>query len=226
MHATITLDSGAFLQDIDENPVALDVGYFQCGKDNSGNDVPDIRAYADGKSTAVRNEKLGTGSINVTRRKSGATVTGVKISRSLKQHLLRKKHLYGNPVPDYDLNKIECTLHFTSGDFCCSMVKDRRFIEVSLDGGNQLSDSHTWPIAHNVVVHYNLEADEELRVERDSGTVLFSTRDVGAGTKHVQIELVANNATAVQFFRDVLDLQGRTSCWLPNQGDPPPTGGP
>ena len=226
MHATITLDSGAFLQDIDQNPVAIDVGYFQCGKDNSGKDVPDIRAYADGESTAVRHEKLGNGRISVTRTKSGAPVTGVKISDSLKQHLLRKKDLYGDPAPNFDPNKIECTIHFTSGDFCCSMVKDRRFIEVPVSGGNLLSESYSRPIAHNVVVHYNLEADEELRVERDKGTVLFSTRDVSSGTKHVQIELVANNATAVQFFREALDLKGRTSCWLPNQGDPPPTGGP
>lgn len=226
MHATITLDSGAFLQNIDENPVELDVGYFQCGKDNSGNDVPDIRAYADGESTAVRHEKLGNGSISVTRTKSGAPVTGVRISASLKQHLLRKKELYGDPGPNYDPNNIECTIHFASGDFCSSMVKDRRFVEVPVSGGTQLSDKYARPIAHNVVVHYNLEADEELRFERENGTILFSTGDVSPGTKHVQIELVANNSTAVQFFRDALDLQGRTSCWLPNQGDPPPTGGP
>lgn len=227
MHVTIVLDSGAFLQNIDENPSELDVGYFQCGKDHAGNEVPDIHAYVDAEEVPVRHNKLGAGKINVIRTKGGVPVKGIQISRSLKKNLLRKKNLYEEPVPDYDQKRMECKIHFASGNFRCSKVKDRRFIEVLVGGYNPTGkEKHFSSIAHDVLVHFDLADDEELRLERENGPVLFSTGDVKAGTKHVEIELVANNSTAVKFFCDALDLTGRTHCWLPNQGDPTSTGTP
>lgn len=227
MHVTIVLDSGAFLQNIDEDPSELDVGYFQCDSDHGGNPVPDIRAYAGAEATSVREEKLGKGRINVVRTSTSPAVTGIRFSHSLKQNLLRKRDLYSDPVPDYNRGNFDCTIHFTSGNFRCSKVKDRRFKEVSLNSGEVTgNEQFVRPIAHDVVVHFHLADGEELRLERSDGTVLFSTTDVVAGSKHVEIELLANNSTAVKFFRDALDLTGRASCWLPNQGDPTTTGSP
>ena len=227
-HVTIVLDSGAFLQDIDKDPTELDVGYFQCGKEHNGKDVPDIHAYANGVKIPVRHDKLGQGTVNVIHTKGNVPKTGIKIEDSLKKNLLRKEDLYGKgTAPDYNQQKMECMIHFSSGHFRCSKVKDRRFVEVSLAAGKPTgNDKHLRPIAHDVLVHFKVADDEELRLERENGPVLFSTEDVPAGTEHVEIELVSNNTTAVQFFRDALDLTGRTHCWLPNQGDPTSTGTP
>ena len=227
-HVTIVLDSGSFLQDIDKDPAELDVGYFQCGKEKSGKDVPDIHAYANGEKIAVQHDKLGQGTVNVIYAKGNDPITGISISDSLKRNLLRKEDLYGKgTAPGYNQRQIECTLHFASGRFRCSKVKDRRFVEVTIaDGKPTGKDKHLRPIAHDVLVHFYLADDEQLRLERENGPVLFSTEDAPAGTEHIEIELVANNATAVQFFRDALDLTGRTHCWLPNQGDPTSTGSP
>lgn len=228
IHATIVLDSGAFLQNIDDDPSELDVGYFQCGKDCHGQDVPDIHAYANGEEIPVTHDKLGYGRVNVIHAKGKAPVTGIKISDSLKRNLLRKEDLYGKgTAPAYDERTMECVIHFTSGHFRCSKVKDRRFVEVLIaDGTKTGKDQHARPIAHDVLVHFQLADEEELRLERENGTVMFSTGTLPAGTSHVEIELVTNNVTAVQFFRDALDLAGRTHCWLPNQGDPTSTGTP
>ena len=118
-------------------------------------------------------------------------------------------------------------IHFTSGDFRCSKVKDRRFVEVLVNGYSKTgNEKHIRPIAHDVLVHFLLADDEELRLERENGPVLFSTADIKPGTKHAEIELLTNNATAEQFFCDALDLTGRTHCWLPNQGDPTSSGTP
>jgi len=224
---TIVLDSGAFLQNIDETLEELDVGYFQSGKNPAGQEMPDIRAYADGEEAPVKHNKLGQGVINVIQTKGGVPVAGIKILDSLKRNLLRKEQLYDGRPPDYNENAFECKIHFTSGNFRCSKVKDRRFIEVVVNGYAKTGkDKHLRPIAHDVLVHYQLEDGDELRLEREKGPVLFSTTDLKPGTKHVEIELLTNNATATQFFCDALDLTGRTHCWLPNQGDPTSSGAP
>ena len=226
---TITLDSGAFLQDINKDPSELDVGYFQCGKEHTtGKEVPDIHAYADGDKIPVKHDKLGRGTVNVIHTKGNIPVKGIKIADSLKKNLLRKEDLYGQgTAPAYNWQNMECTIHFSSGQFRCSKVKDRRFVEVPLAGGQPTgNDKYVRPIAHDVLVHFQLADDEQLRLERENGPVLFSTEDLAPGTQHVEIELVSNNATAVQFFREALDLKGRKHCWLPNQGDPTSTGTP
>jgi hypothetical protein len=224
---TIVLDSGAFQQNIDDDPTELDVGYFQSGKDNAGNDVPDIHVYADGEEVPVRHEKLGRGRVNVVRTNAQAPVPGIRISNSLKRNLLRKEDLYGKPAPAYDKGSIECVIHFTTGHFRCSKVKNRRFVEVLISGYHPTgSEKHIRPIAHDVLVHFLLADEDSLSLEREGGPVLFSTADLPPGVDHIEIELVTNNATAKQFFCEALDLKGRTHCWLPNQGDPTSTGSP
>jgi hypothetical protein len=224
---TIVLDSGAFLQNIDEDPSELEIGYFQCGKDHDGKDVPDIRAYADGGEARVRVDKLGKGRIDVLRSKGVSPAPELTIADSLKRNLLRKIELYGKPSPDYNRSAFDCIIHFTSGDFRCSRVKNRRFFEARVsDHSKTGAEKHIRPIAHDVIVHFLLDDGEELSIERQGGPVLFSTTDIKPGTGHVEIELLANNATATQFFCDALDLAGRTTCWLPNQGDPTSHGMP
>ena len=225
---TIVLDSGAFLQNIDENPSELDVGYFQSGKEPNGNEVPDIRVYANGEEVPVHQQKLGQGRINVVRTNGSDPVPGLKISDSLKQNLLRKKDLYGENPPDYKKDGIECILHFDTGHFRCSKVKNRRFVEVLINGyGATGGEKHIRPIAHDVLVHFQLADDDQLKIERERGPILFSTEDLKPPRPtHIEIELVTNNATAEQFFCEALDLTGRKHCWLPNQGDPTSTGSP
>ncbi|HXG91930.1 MAG TPA: hypothetical protein VNN73_06110 [Blastocatellia bacterium] len=223
--ATIVLDSGAFLQDIDSNPAALDIGYFQCAKDHSGNVVPDIHVYVDGNEATIPHSKLGKGTINVLHTKGSTTLTNLKFASSLTKHLLRKKDLYNSPVPNFDDAKLECKLHFNSGAFRCSMVKDRRFKEVPLMGGSP-GEKHTKQIAHNTVVEYEVADDGDLRLEANGKTLFSTARDVTKSAKRVDIEIVSNNLTAEKFFREALDLTGQSSYWLPNQGDPPPMGAP
>ena len=225
---TIVLDSGAFLQNIDDDPSELDIGYFESRKQPNGNDVPDIHVYADAEEVQVQPSKLGKGRINVVRTNGSNPVPGLKISDSLKQNLLRKRDLYGQNPPAYNKNGLECILHFDTGHFRCSKVKNRRFVEVMINGyGATGVEQHIRPIAHDVIVHYNLADDDELKIEREGGPVLFTTEGLKRPRPaHIEIELVCNNATAELFFCDALDLTGRTKCWLPNQGDPTSTGSP
>lgn len=221
--ATIVLDSGAFLQNINDDPEALDVGYFQCAKDHFGNDVPDIRIYVDGELMLGSQKKLGKGTINVVQKKGGK----IKISPSLKKNLLRIEDLYRpEPPPPYDHKSIECKLHFTSGTFRCSKLKDRRFIKVPIGGGQPTEEQFKKPIAHDVIVHFNLDDGDELSLGPEHGKPMFTTASLDPGTTHVEIELVCNNPTAHQFFCDALDLSGKTHYWVPNQGDPTSTGTP
>jgi hypothetical protein len=224
---TIVLDSGCFLQNIDGNPSELDVGYFQSGKDEHGNDVADIRAYADAREAPVRINKLGHGRINVIRTGGVDPIPRLTISDSLKRNLLRKVDLYGKTSPAYNERAFDCVIHFASGDFRCSKVKNRRFVEVLVNGYAKTgNEKHLRPIAHDVLVHYLLADKEALRLERENGPVLFSTADLRTEATHIEIELLTNNATAEKFFCESLDLAGQTNCWLPNQGDPTSSGTP
>jgi len=224
---TLVLDSGAFLENIDDDPDELNVGYFESDKDNNGNEVSDIRVYGNGELLPSRHHKLGKGTINITLINNKAAVKGVTIADSLKKNLLRKTELFGNNPPEYDRNGFDCVLHFTAGHFRCSKVKDRRFVEATVGTWQKTGpDKHTRPIAHDVLVHYELQDGEKLEIERINGPVLFTTEDLPAGTRHVEIEILTNNSTATKFFCTAFDLQGRKTCWLPNQGDPTSTGNP
>jgi hypothetical protein len=79
-------------------------------------------------------------------------------------------------------------------------------------------------VAHNVAVHYELASGEVLKLRRDDGTILFTTAGLVAGTKRLDVEIVADNSTAEKFYREALTFS-EPNCWLPNQGDPPPIGG-
>ena len=228
MQVTILLDSGAFFEELKVGRPyqKLEVGYF-----GSGQNVSDIRVLADGNDAQLKENNLGTGRIEVRHLDSGGNSTGsIEVTDGLAQNILRRMDLYQSNTPDFDRQKFDCVLAFTSGRFCCSMVKERRFVEYDLSTGNKTGKDHTpnKQIAHNVAVHFDLQDGDALELRKDDGTVLFSTTNLPPGTKRVDIDVVADNTTAAKLYRDALDLKakGHTTCWLPNQGDPPTLGCP
>jgi hypothetical protein len=223
MHATITLDSGAFLEEVQKGRSykELRVGYF-----GNGPLVPDLHILADGDLVKPRDPKLGYGTVEVVVT-GDAGARGVEVTDTFVDTLLRKVDLYPVNTPEYDPDQFECTLIFTAGRFCCSMVKTRLFKEHSVATG--MATGSTFPlmklISHNASVHFDLGPKDVLELRRNGSEVLFSTADLPTGTQRLDLEVMAHNNTAIRFFRDALVLKGPT-CLLPNQGDPPPNGSP
>jgi hypothetical protein len=229
--ATMVLAGGAFLQNIDDDPKELEVGYYECGLDVGGKAVPDLRVYADGDMVQHTHNKMGTNAtaIDVKLFKGTELQTDMTFSQSLKKYLLRKSHLYGKEsAPPFDRSKFDYILHFGSGKFCCSNVVPRRFAEANISshlytGKTVIPDTC---IAHDVVVHFEMDDYSELRLERrDDGQLIFSSNQLSPVPRHFELQLIADDSTARKFFCDCLTLPG-PNCWLPNQGHPPSQGEP
>lgn len=215
IQATIVLDSGVFQTDAQAGGSGYsDVGYFECQPAQD-----DFRVYVDGYEMpqTVSPAKLGLGTINVRQVKAdGSYYTGVTLPPSLNQQMLRFRQIYGRDVT-INWNGFDCTLRFHYGRARCSMVKRRWFKE----DGAVTPHSEYGPIPHNVVFHYELGVDEALEMVRESdGAVLYSTRKYNPKSL-IELEILADNSTAIKFYRDVLVLLGRKAI-VPNQGDPPP----
>lgn len=224
MQVTILLDSGAFFEELAHNRSypKLEVGYF-----NSGPDVPELSVLTNGDELNINSEKLGRGTIEIHHlNSSGQEAGNAGVTHQLAGSILRKKDLYPDNPPDFDRKKFDCVLEFYSGRFCCSMVKERRFVEVecSTKAKTGKDKKTAKQISHNVAVHFDLADGDRLEIKR-GGNILFSTNSAPAGTKRVDIDIVADNTTAERLYREALILKGNT-CWLPNQGDPPTLGSP
>jgi len=224
MQVTIMLDSGAFFEELRAGGdyEELEVGYF-----GSGRNVVDIRVLVDGNERAIRGHKLKKGTIEVRERKPGGGAA-IEITDGLAGSLLKKQDLYPENTPDFDRGKFDCVLNFTSGRFCCFMVKERRFLEYDMAARTRTGRHHTTDqIAHNVAVHFDLGRDDvlELKWKGEKGEI-FTTAGLDAGTKRVDIDIVADNSTAERLFWEALKFNGHKSYWLPNQGDPPTLGAP
>jgi hypothetical protein len=223
IQATIVLDSGIFIDEVLGGKTDfLDVGYFQ-----SHARGPDIIIYVDGKVISPDGDKklkLGKGTISIfqTKRnkktKKNEIVSNLVVMDSLAENILRREELYGDPVP-VNQKKLDCMLHFLSGRFRCSMVQKRKFKEV-ISGEAKLFKR---PIAHNVQVDFELGPGDVLRLE-NGRKALWSSKNL-KGVKRLDIEIVADNLTATKFYDRAL-MHPKEKCWLPNQGDPPPMGGP
>jgi hypothetical protein len=226
MQVTIVLDSGAFFDELRAGRAyrELKVGYF-----GSGPNVLDIRVLADGKDLGISDYKLKKGTIEVRQKDSTDCATGsIEITDALADSLLKKSELYPTNTPDFDETIFDCFLSFTSGRFCCSMVKERRFVEYDTAAMTSTGKDYTTrQIAHNVAVHFDLSTGDALEIKRQGDKdPIFSTADLPAGTRRVDIDVVADNTTAKRLFCYALKLTGHKSCWLPNQGDPPTLGAP
>jgi hypothetical protein len=216
LQVTIVLDSGLFLTDEEANKfTSSEVGYF----------TPHIAVYRDGeKAEEIDAATIGTNCriINVRKLddKGKPTGGGIRFSVSLLNDLLRLKDLYGHIVLA-DEPKLDCKFHFNSGHFCSSKVKPRTFKEYDANTNQPTGKTQsTRPIAHDIVVHYDLAAGESLTLVDNAGNSVWSSSDRPT-RRRIEIEILANNSTASMFYREGLKLRGQ-NYWMPNQGDPPP----
>jgi hypothetical protein len=222
MRVTIILDSGGFLIDDSASPAPLDVGYFETAG------AHDIEVSEDGKpAQALPNTKLGKRNerIDVQHLEAdGSVKTGVNQSPSFKKDILKKNELYPIDAPDFIPSEYDCLLRFHSGGFESSDVRARLFKEHRLSDDGPTGNSRTIrPIANDVLVHFDLDKGEELRLRRDDGTDVWSSSSVGSGTNNVEVKLLADASLDAKYFKTALKHKG-PQYHLPNP-DPPPMNG-
>lgn len=217
IQVTIVLDSGLFMTDEEANGFTYsEVGYF----------TPHLHVYRDGEKTEeIDPAKMGTNSRLINVRKIGADGKeiggGIKFSKCLLKYLLRLHKVYGHFVI-VDRPQFDCIFHFNSGCFRSSKVKPRAFKEC--DGqSHQITGKRQSlaPIAHDIAIEFELAAGEKLTLSDEKGAIIWSS-DSPPAKKRIEVEVMADSATAVMFYRDALKLRGQ-NYWIPNQGDPPPT---
>jgi hypothetical protein len=217
-NATIVLDSGVFLGGV-ATPGPWDVGYF-----GSASSIPDIRVFADGKAVDIKPP------LRIPTDKSTLEIQHLGADGKVKQdpladdqlrvHRLTLDKLYGQDK-EIDDTTFDCIIRFHSGYFRPSMIKTRKF---KLDPPPAAPGSDTYKsidcIAHNVVVHYTVDDQEELRLVK-GGQTIWSTKGQSSSSKLLELEFIADHANAERYYCDC--LKGHTGArWLPNQGDPPP----
>jgi hypothetical protein len=245
VHGTILLDSGAFLQEMDPvHAPKAETGYFyvpklEVGYFNSGDGVSDMQVFADGRPFDVGEIKL-RGLIEIKHTGASQSSSGAKVSIPFADSLLKIKDLYQAGGPKFKKDEFDCTLVFKSGRVCGSLIKPRAFKAYnSSDLDAKLADP-TAPdplpqglpiplprsIPHNFVVHYKLEDGDTLEFVDSNNDTVFSSSQLPSGTERFEIELIADNSTCHSFFHKALDLTNHPTCYLPNQGDPPPMGIP
>jgi hypothetical protein len=221
---SVVLDSGMFLNELyNESYPNCRIGYF----------APEFRIYANGESTPGPDlNKAPMDSRVIQVRLIGADgeekKDGVRISADLRNHILLKDTIYEDagfsPAPIE--TRFDWIFNFNSGFFRCSSVKNRYFKKI--DGCTHQPNGERQEfleIAHDVVIHYDLEAGERLELAVGD-QVLWTTSDYNGkvAARRFDIEVIAPHATAENYFRDALDHKGN-DYWVPNQGDPDPVGG-
>jgi hypothetical protein len=231
VQGTIVLDSGAFLTDEEENLVA-EVGYFR----------PILIIY---------NDKEGVNEIKLPKPKEkgalihvrhydarGNEITdGVRLSSCLVKSLLRIKELYedkSSPTPkgekvveDCQKSQFDYVFRFTSGNFRSSMVKRRFFKEFDPSTLKETGRRRKFPkpIAHDIIVSFDLKYNECLKlfVEKNGKEkkLWASTDERGIETRF-DIEIIAENDTAMDYFCHAVKPKNGQKVWVPNAGEPPP----
>jgi len=212
--ATVVLDSGVFLSNLPKSD-RWDVGYFE-----SGMSIPNIRVYADGTESSIApplyvpsdKSTLEVQHIGA----DGQIKKGVLVDQWIKTNRLTWDKLYGQNK-EIDETKFDCVVRFHSGYFRPSMIKARRF---KFDPPSSTPPLLVPSVAHNVVVHYTLE-DREVLTLAKGNQVLWTSNSLGTSPELLELEFVADHATAEGFYRTCLKAH-TGGHWLPNQGDPPP----
>lgn len=216
IQVTLTLDSGAFLtNEAAAGFLKSEVGYFR----------PHIVIHGDGEEIKeILPSQVGSDNYTVFVRQFDKTgndgPAGITLADSLVNHLLRMRGLHGKIVP-VDRKRFHCIFDFNSGHFTGSLRKTREFQEMS--GSTHLATPNRQTveqIAHNVCVHWVLGTGESLRLTMD-GKPLWDSATYRKVKKRFDIEVMADNSTAVMVYRDALVLNG-DNYWMPNPGDPPP----
>jgi hypothetical protein len=220
MQVTIILDSGGFL--IDENTGRggpLNVGYFEApGHDievrQDSNPLQALAAKLGNKNEHVHVEHVDT---------EGGVKTDVVREASFKQDILRKNELFPVDTPDFLPDEYDCILHFHSGIFKSFDVRDRVFHEHRLSDDSATGNTHPTgrKIANDVLVEFQVEKGEELRLRNSIG-ILWSSSWAGSA-QQVSVKLRADGALDKNYFRKALKHKG-PNYKLPNP-DPPPMNG-
>jgi hypothetical protein len=186
--------------------------------------------YVDASLEPAPHENAGANNefIDVQWTRQGSPVTNILFTPSLKKNLLRVEDLYGKSHGlVYNPKGFDYVLRFTSGAFCCSNVKPRRFAECNLANGLYVGKSRLIEksIAHDVLVLFDMQDKDELRLVRSDQVTLFDSTQLQGSPKYFEIQFLSDNSTAVKYYKDSLSLPG-PNYWVPNQGDPPPGGLP
>ena len=218
IQATVVLDSGSILTNLHKSPSLVEVGYFQ----------PAIFIYGDGDQIAeIDPAVIGTGGNTVEIYEmvnDKKVVNNIKISHSLLPALLALSDIYEKPIP-FDRKKYHCTFQLSSGLLCPSITKIRKFKEVDLESGQPTGKFWTSPriICHDLNLYTKLQNNHSLNIVMN-GEVLWSSSNSPSVYDRFDIQILADHATAEMYYKEALILDGPT-CWLPNQGDPPPIKG-
>jgi esterase/lipase superfamily enzyme len=222
--ARIILDSGSFISPKEElGYPSCRVGYFQCQPY-----CPDVRIYVDGEEIEPlklsREGGMGSNVIDIVHVKAkgkGKALAGVKNSATIDKQLLRRSDLYNGKDVGVDEEKFDWILQFHDGSFRSSMVKARYFKEVDANGSPlRTRRRRVGPIAHDVVVSYDLADGDELKLVRD-GQTLLSSKSLKGLRSRLDLEILAEDDTALKYY--LRSIGKRESYWVPNQGQPPPT---
>lgn len=221
---TVVLDSGILLfyvkdkDEAEQKEPMCDVGFF----------APTIIVYGDGKE--VERVALPAGPMGqvvevVHVDSSGTAKAGeIDVTRELRRDLLRKSDIKYDHLRDVPEEKdFEQVFRFTSGVMRPSSVKVRRFKEMRGDPPTQVSSFPLREIAHDIVLHYELEPGDELRFYIGKTPIWSTSRHPGV-VRRFDIEINADHNTAERYYCDAFGLKGQ-GYTVPNQGDPPPLGG-
>jgi hypothetical protein len=109
---------------------------------------------------------------------------------------------------------------FKAGLFRPSMVKDRFFKKIDSKSEDPTDFGQ---IAHDLSVLVALEKGEKISFKVGKEEFFSKLNDTDVCNR-LDIQILADNTTAVRFYKDCVDV-GEEFRWIPNQGDPPPTGG-
>jgi hypothetical protein len=217
---TITLDSGAFFCD-SEKPSYIKVGYFCCDSAN------EILVYVDGEEASPHEYTLKRGDLSVQhldRTGQPKNEKGPVLTNAFSKAVLRLRELYDpKDAPAFDKASFHCTIRFDSGILSPSVVKPHRFREAPAAGAPKARPlKETRAIAHDILVQFELEDGEVLRLVRDDGTEICSTGAFADGWKWANFQVIADYAFVEKFFRGAVKHTGK-SYWLPNPDAPPVT---
>ncbi|MFY9554827.1 MAG: hypothetical protein WAV47_08960, partial [Blastocatellia bacterium] len=229
--ATIILDSGFFLPRKNKKQRFSEIGYFQCGSQDSDFEVsvdgttktfPALRKLAKGY---VRPRKACT--VEVRHKNKNGTIKkdGIKVSETFHDELLELKDLYGEPV-SVEREKFDCVIRFDSGEFSSAGVRKRVFKQhrKMSNGKHALVRGAEpkpidKPIMHDIVVSFTLNDGESIELARNN--MVFWSCKADDLEKEMVLKIRADASTAPKFYSAAF-ADPRTVYYLPNPDDPPP----
>lgn len=216
----IVLDTGAFLPEKSPGQSYIDVGYFE------PQGSTDIEVSADGVQVQIPDIKFGSSNCRIDIHHLDAKNSikeGANPSTAFTADLLRKHEIYKTDVPAFKDDAFDCILRLHSGDFDSADVRPARFKECSVvDEIHTGQVQITRPIANDIVVDYQLDDGEALKITRGKDELL-STDKIAAGAKRIEISILNDTSTISKYCNQALEHKGNC-CWLPNAHPPPLNG--